>query len=205
MLKAKDFRHQAWDKLKGNWGAAIIVTLIMAVITGVLGGLSAIGIGAIIELIVMGPLTLGVTMFYLSIVRNSEVKIGTMFAGFKNFATALLSWLLTAIFTALWSLLFIIPGIIKSYSYSMTMYILADHPELSATEAITESRRLMDGNKWRLFCLHFSFIGWILLSALTFGILMLWVKPYMEAAQAEFYNSLVNGEAVEVQADVVEG
>ena len=73
---------------------------------------------------------------------------------------------LTGLYIALWSLLFIIPGIIKSFSYAMAPYILAEHPEMTASEAITESRHMMDGNKWRLFCLDFSFIGWSLLCSL---------------------------------------
>ena len=206
MLKAKDFRLQAWGKLKGNWGTAIAVTIIYSVITGILAALAYFYIGAIAELLVAGPLSLGLVIFYLNVTRKSEAEIGNMFAGFKNFIKALLAWLLVGIFTFLWSLLFIIPGIIKSYSYSMTMYVLADNPDMDPSDAIKKSMELMQGNKWRLFCLQFSFIGWILLSMLTFGILMFWVQPYMQAATAEFYNSLVEGEkAVEVEAEVVEG
>lgn len=197
MLRAKDFRQEAWGKLKGNWGVAVVSLILMGIIGGILGGLSAIGIGAILELLLMGPLTLGITMLYLNIVRNNDVSVKTMFAGFKKFGKAVVAWLLQAIYIFFWSLLFVIPGIIKSYSYSMTYYILADNPEMGANEAITRSRELMNGNKWRLFCLHFSFIGWVLLSMLTFGILFLWVKPYMNAADAAFYNSLVSGEKAE--------
>ena len=83
-----------------------------------------------------------------------------------------------------------IPGIIKSYSYAMTMYILADHPEMAPLDAIAESKRIMTGNKWRLFCLDLSFIGWLVLCILTFGILTLWVAPYQQCARAEFYESI---------------
>ena len=132
---------------------------------------------------------------------------------------------LMGLFTLLWTLLFIIPGLIKTYSYAMTPYILAEHPEMTATEAITESRRIMDGNKWRLFCLSFSFIGWALLCAapalIGIGVLasialrteniltLLWIiplsiplsvgalflNPYQEAAWAAFYRD-VSGTAV---------
>lgn len=70
---------------------------------------------------------------------------------------------LQGLYIALWSLLLVIPGIVKTYSYAMTPYIMSEHPSLTANEAITESRRIMNGNKWRLFCLDFSFIGWELL------------------------------------------
>ena len=102
----------------------------------------------------------------------------------------MLADILMSIFTFLWSLLLFIPGIVKAYSYSMTMYVLADHPEMSATDAIAESQRIMQGNKWRLFCLDLSFIGWLFLCALTLGILTLWIAPYQETARAEFYESI---------------
>ena len=94
------------------------------------------------------------------------------------------------VFIFLWSLLLVIPGLIKSYSYAMSNFILADNPTMSANDAITASRKMMDGNKWRLFCLDFSFIGWYLLCGLTFGLLTFFVEPYHQAARAEFYESI---------------
>ena len=91
---------------------------------------------------------------------------------------------------ALWSLLFVIPGIIATYSYSMSFYILRDNPDMDANAARKASIEMMKGNKWKLFCLELSFIGWMLLSMLTFGILLLWVGPYMETAKAAFYEEL---------------
>jgi uncharacterized membrane protein len=88
-------------------------------------------------------------------------------------------------------LLFMIPGIIESLNYAMVDHILAENPELTAREALQRSKELMKGNKWRLFCLHFSFIGWDLLTALTFGILSLWVVPLKAASIAVFYKKLV--------------
>ena len=89
-------------------------------------------------------------------------------------------------------MLFFIPGLVKSYSYAMTFYIQKENPEMSGTEAITKSREIMHGNKWRLFCLDFSFVGWYLLSALTCGVLMIWVLPYHMAAHAAFYEEIKN-------------
>ena len=97
---------------------------------------------------------------------------------------------LQSIYILLWSLLFIIPGIIASYSYAMTEYILAEHLELSASEAISRSKQMMDGNKWRLFCLQFSFIGWSILCAFTLGIGIFWLTPYKQAATAAFYREV---------------
>ena len=185
MLKAKDFRQRAWTNLHGNWTTAVLSYLIMELIIGVLA-FTWIG-----SLIVAGPLTVGFSLVTINIVRRNNPKIENLFTAFKDFARAFVLWIINTIFVMLWTLLLIIPGIIKSLSYSMSYYILIDNPDISANEARKQSMQLMHGNKWRLFCLNFSFIGWILLSILTFGILLFWVQPYMEVAHAEFYQSLI--------------
>lgn len=190
---AKDFRRNAWSALSGNWGTMVLITLIVALISGACGGLAFIGIGAIVLLLIEGPLGLGMAIANLRLIRRQGVEISNAFDGFKNFASAFLLYLLNSIFTALWTLLFIIPGIIKAYSYSMGVYILADNPSMDANSARKKSMEIMHGNKWRLFCLDISFIGWYLLCILTLGILTLWVSPYHEAARAEFYQHLVSG------------
>lgn len=158
---------------------------------GVCSALSAIYIGGIVSLLVSGPFALGLTWISLTVVRGGNPKIEMLFSGFKQFGRAFLLNLLIGIFVFLWALLLIIPGIIKAYSYSMSFYILADNPEMSANDARKKSMEMMQGNKWRLFCLHFSFIGWGLLCILTLGILTFWVMPYEQAAEAEFYQSLL--------------
>ena len=193
MSKARDFRKRAWSALSGKWGTMIMITILLALIEGACGGLSIIGVGAIALLLITGPLTLGVTATYLKVIRGDSVQVGDMFSGFKNFANAFILYLLTSIFTALWTLLFIFPGIIKSYSYSMGGFILADNPNMDGNEARKASMALMKGKKWRLFCLDCSFIGWYLLGILTFGLLLFWVQPYHEAARAEFYQEISGG------------
>lgn len=184
-MYAADYRHMAWQKLGGKWGIAVLAYLLVAVITSVLSGTV---IGAIV---LAGPIYLGYIMLIKAIRDGYTPSIEMLFRGFTmNFVNSMLAYILTGLFTFLWSLLFVIPGIVKSYSYAMTFYVMDDHPEMSAMEAIAESQRIMDGNKWRLFCLEFSFIGWSLLSILTFGILMFWIGPYMETAKAEFYESI---------------
>ena len=97
----------------------------------------------------------------------------------------------------LWSLLFIIPGIIAGYSYAMTSYILAENPEQTASDAIDRSKQRMSGNRWRLFCVQISFIGWEIPSALlTFGIGSLWITPYKQAAIAAFYREVSGTERI---------
>ena len=110
--------------------------------------------------------------------------------------------LLNGIFIFLWTLLFIVPGIIKTYSYRLSYYILADNPSMSATEVRKRSIELMRGNKWRLFCLELSFIGWELLCILTLGILSFWVTPYYNAAIAEFYQSLLPQKQMQATEDL---
>ena len=106
----------------------------------------------------------------ITALKGETPQVGELFSRFDFFGKALLLNLYTALLTFLWSLLLVIPGIIATYRYSLAFYVLCDNPEMSVTECVNESKRLMDGHKGRLFCLHLSFIGWRLLSALTLGI-----------------------------------
>lgn len=195
MLKAKDFRQRAWEHLGGNWvgniwGTFAIIMLVLLGVSMVCGGVPVIGWVA--SIIITGPLSLGLAIISTNVVRGEEIKIENLFDGFKNMSTSIILWLLNQIFIFLWSLLFIIPGIIKQYSYSMSFFILRDNPTMSQDEARRASMAMMHGNKWRLFCLDFSFIGWIILDGLTLGLLSFWVGPYIQTAHAEFYQSLVD-------------
>ena len=200
-MKARDFRAKAWAACKGNWGVAILSIIIVGIITGICGVIPTVG--SLISLVITGPLTLGLVVVFSKLIKGEKAEIANVFDGFKNFVNSFLLYILNSIFTFLWSLLFVIPGIVMSYAYSMSYYILKDNPELSANEARKQSIEMMRGNKWRLFCLDFSFIGWALLSILTFGILMLWVSPVMEASHAAFYESLKPAPAV-VEEEVAE-
>lgn len=194
---ARDYRHAAWNKLSGNWSTVVVAYLIYSLLLGVL---SYTGIGS---LLLSGVLAIGMCVITLQISRLGKSGIESIFDGFrKGLGNNIVAGILVQIFTFLWTLLFIIPGIVKSYSYAMTYYILADNPDMAPTDAITESRKMMDGNKWRLFCLDLSFIGWYLLSILTLGILALWISPYNMMARAEFYESLKPQPAVDDEAFV---
>ena len=159
-----------------------------------------IGVAGCTALLLTGAFTLGYAILALTVARAAKPNFVQLFDGFRNYASSLALYLLIAIFTFLWALLFLIPGIIKSYSYSMSYYILADDPDIPANEARKRSMELMRGNKWRLFCLDFSFIGWILLSILTLGILFFWILPYIQTAHAEFYQDLLAREYAARQA-----
>ena len=146
-MYAKDFRRRAWSRLSGKWGTFLLICLISALITGACGGISTVSrsneivgavfsvIGFIVSALVGGPLELGVSACFLKLVREQRVEIGNMFDGFKNFVKGFVLQLINTIFIALWSLLFLIPGIIKAYSYSMSFYILADNPEMDSNDA----------------------------------------------------------------------
>ena len=173
----------------------------------------------LVRLIIGGAATLGYARYNLDLADFRETDVTALFSQFHRmwpgFCLQFLRWL----YTFLWFLLFIIPGIIASYRYSMAAYILAEHPEMTASEAITRSKEMMVGNKFRLFCLGFSFIGWalaclfpllvasgiattlsyrvavgiipvMLLGSLASYICMMFLTPYMEAANAAFYREV---------------
>ena len=131
--------------------------------------------------------------FNLDLTAGETPSFETLFSYFPHWKTVAAAQLLQTVYIFLWTLLLVIPGIVAGYSYAMTGYILAEHPELSASEAIAQSKAMMEGNRWRLFCLQFSFIGWDVLCALTLGIGNLALRPYRHAAEAAFYRKLYGG------------
>ena len=151
-----------------------------------LGGLGLVGF--LLSILVFNPLIVGCYRFFLQNSRG-PAELNELGAGFRgDWGNVVLVMFLKNLFLALWTMLFIIPGIVKAYAYRMVPYILKEHPALSGTQAITLSRRMMKGHKGDAFVLDLSFIGWILLSALTFGILHLfYVGPYIQATDAELY------------------
>ncbi len=202
-MKSRDFRAKAREALGGGifkspWLYALLVSLIASAI---LGFASFTLVGAII---LAGPISFGLTRYFLSLSRKGDEKnLGTLFSGFStDFGGTLLLGLMEAIFVLLWSLLFVIPGIVKSYSYSMAFYIKADHPEYDWKQCINESKKMMHGHKWQLFCLQLSFIGWIIVGSLCLGIGTLWVTPYMYAATTSFYEHL-KGEPETVATEAI--
>ena len=128
--------------------------------------------------------------YFLKVSRNEPVTYKELFSKTNLFWSYLGIALLTSLFIILWSFLFIIPGIIASISYSLIYYIKLDNPELSASEVISKSKEMMNGHKWDYFVLGLSFIGWSILGIFTFGVLYLWLFPYMQVTYANFYNSL---------------
>ena len=163
-----------------------------------LAGIFAVvfAVSFVLSILVINPLRVGCNRFFA---ENSAApaELGELGYGFKSgYGRVVGTMLRTDIYLILWSMLFIIPGIIKAYSYRMVPYILAEEPELSGKEAITRSREMMNGHKWRTFVLDLSWFLWIFFGVLTLGIgLIFYVNPYMEATNAELYHALKRGEA----------
>lgn len=186
-MSRAEMKAKAKASLSGNWGIAIAVSLVGGLILSAAGAIS-FGIGGII---LTGVISFSLNLFYLAITRGGSGAFEDLFAGFNRFGDTCITGVLVWAFTLLWSLLLVIPGLIKMYAYSMTFYIMNDQPELTGQDAITASRKLMDGNKWDLFVLQLSFILWLLLSGLTCGILFIvYVGPYMSATTAIFYDDI---------------
>ena len=174
--------------LSGSWGLAIGTYFLYGLVTGAIQGVPYLG--GLAMLIVGGPFTLGLTTFTLRFSRQENPDLGLIFSGFNDFGRALGTYLLQLLFLIGWTLLLVVPGIIKAYAYSMTFFILADNPSIGPNEAITKSREIMDGKKWKLFCLGCRFIGWALLCILTLGIGFFWFVPYMQISLAKFYDDV---------------
>ncbi len=165
-------------------GAFVLFWLVGAAATAVSFGLGS--------LLIVPPLMVGYCSFVLRIYKGENGDIGDMFAnGFSNYGRNLGGMLWMELFVFLWSLLFMIPGIIKALAYSMTPFILADCPNVRATDAIKLSMRMTHGHKGGIFVMCLSFIGWWILSGLTFGILqILFVGPYTSTSFAGLYVDL---------------
>jgi uncharacterized membrane protein len=153
----------------------------------ILGIAAYVFLVAIITFIIGGAVKLGYCSFNQKLIQGNNPQFSDLFSRFQLFGKALGLRIVIGLFAFLWSLLFIIPGIIALYRYSMAFYIMNDDPSVGIMEAIERSKQMMMGNKWRLFCLHISFIGWAFLCMFTMGIGYLWLFPYFYAAEAAFY------------------
>lgn len=188
-----EFAGQQIYTSSGGWNEAMTSFLVSSAAFIILAAL----VMAVVYFVLGSVVGVGYSRFNLDLAdRQKEPEIGTLFGYFKHWKTTAAASFLQGLYVFLWSLLFIIPGIVAGYSYAMTNYILAENPELTASEAIEQSKQMMTGNRWRLFCLQFSFIGWSILCALTLGIGNLWLRPYEQAATAAFYREVSGTEYI---------
>ena len=150
------------------------------------------GLGTVLSVLLI-PMGWGVSVAFLDNHRrttNDPFHVGCLIDGYRDFVRIFLTLLLSSVYTLLWALLLIVPGIIKGLSYALTPYILRDHPELKYNAAIEKSMAMMEGHKADLFWLHLSFIGWILLCVLTLFIGLFWLQPYVNSTLANFYEEV---------------
>ena len=216
-MSRNELKENAKASLKGKYGDIIIMFIVVALVSAVAACLgtfidNALGlaktevvqIGTItftqkttgfftpfLSFIVTGFLGFGIVEYFLNISRNKEVSWKDIFNKKDMFVYYIVLSLLISLFTCLWSLLLIIPGIIAALSYSMVFYLKLDNPDLEYMDNIKKSKELMNGHKWEFFVLQLSFIGWVLLVPLTLGILAFWLVPYMAVTECNFYNKLI--------------
>ncbi|NMM63849.1 DUF975 family protein [Clostridium sp. P21] len=218
LKNSKELKELAKEKLKNNWLKAALVCFICWLIADSFSNISSVNDSInsisflnthvhlnfvdnspvnttfdIISFLLSGALYAGSSLFFLKLIRNQNALVEDLLYGFKNFGTfgkLFLLELIKSLFIILWTLLLIIPGIVAWFKYSMAYYIIIDNPDLSVIDAINLSTEMMDGHKARLFHLVLSFIGWFLLGILTLGIGFIWILPYYETAQANFYEEL---------------
>lgn len=215
MWNRKELKAKGKAAFKRNYWNCVLVALIVLLITAAISGrpagqqpdngetsdqpmnlsvhisAGAVGLSSLLHLLVLNPVEVGSNKFFADNARGNA-PLNDVLGGFTgNYMRNVLALLLRNIFIALWTLLLIIPGIVKAYSYRMVPYILADNTEIGPKEAIDLSRQMMKGNKWKSFMLDLSFIGWYILCVLTLGIVAIFhVGPYVSATEAELYLAL---------------
>lgn len=190
-MTRQQIKALAKEKIKGKIGILFLIMLVNGLIISVASMIPVVG--SIVGTFVIGPaFSIAIINVYLNLAESSEYRpeIGDLFKDFDKFWLAFKVTFFTGLFTMLWMCLFYVPGIIKAFSYSQSMYIAAENPNIGALEAITRSRKMMDGHKMELFLLGLSFIGWAILGAFTLGILYIWLVPYMYTSMAIFHNSI---------------
>ena len=213
-------KDRAKEKLRSDWGGPIIACILPIIPTVVIqvpiqiisfavgfshpdappsfftGYFMAIYLIALVLFtLVLPPMQFGLITFFLGFARGQkESAIDATKSGLQYYKKVVLTYIVVYWYSFFWSLLLVIPGIIKRYSYSMTMYVLNDNPEMSINEAITESRRLMAGHKMDLFILQLSFIGWAIASVFTAYIGFLFLMPYINLSIALFYEEITAGQ-----------
>lgn len=183
----------AKEQIKGNIGILFLIGVVLYLISIVLSFIPVVG--SIAMMLISPALSLAMCGIYLNLTKGVKPQVADLFSQINNFWPAFKTYFLMILYTVLWSLLLYIPGIIKGIAYSQTMFILAEDPTLGANEAITRSREMMDGHKMEYFLLGLSFIGWSILGVFTFGLLYIWLIPYMETTLANYYRYL-KGEIV---------
>ncbi|MEI6891088.1 MAG: DUF975 family protein [Pontiella sp.] len=211
----QELMDDARKSLSGNWGMAILgyflyvllsigISLFVFSSTHFVGAIALISgndpgmamglisvFSQLFQFVICGPLVVGFYGFYLGMVQEDEGKLELLFVGFRRFLKSFATYFLSSLFILLWTLLFIIPGLIAAFRYSMAYFCIADDEDCGPLEAIRLSKEMMKGNKWKFFCLNCRFIGWWFLATFfTSGIGYLWLIPYVQTSYAKFYEDV---------------
>lgn len=207
-ISRAEIKYKAKESLRGHWPMAIGAIVITGMLSGIVGTINtrlnaAYKMGGsesllvwsilmqVVLICVMSPLNMGILSFFLKLSRNQFVELGEIFTKFKTIwlkSIGLNLWITLKVL--LWSLLLFIPGIIAAISYSMAFYIMAEDEQVGVNQAVEISKAMMQGYKMQYFVLQLSFIGWIILCAIPCGLGYLWLAPYMQATEANFYNKV---------------
>ncbi len=207
MQTRAQLKEAAKQQLAGKWTDAIILVVVYFLIVSVLSSLGnkleLSWIAQIVSFIIAGPFTYAISKYFLKLTRGEKVGWRMLFDGFETMMTPTIKlylWMSLKVF--LWSLLLIVPGIIKAFAYSQAFFLINDDNKLDPKVALVKSETMMNGHKGELFVLQLSFIGWGILSVLTLGIGYLWLMPYMMTTFANYYENLVK-ETNELKATTV--
>jgi uncharacterized membrane protein len=183
-MNSKAYRVKTWNQLKKSYWSVLIASLIVLAVSTA---------SVPLAFLLVGPILVGQSYYLIDVAEkeNEGKNFELLIEGFKkSLVTSIVANILMGIFIFLWTLLFVIPGIIKFYAYSMTHYIIADNPDIDFMDALKESEKMMKGHKFRLFKLQLSFLGWFILGALALGVGLIFVYPYYNLAHANFYIDL---------------
>lgn len=204
-----EVKKTARDLLKNKWEEPIkiyLLYLIISFLTGCVMGTIEVVNGRnymismttdLVSICIICLFMLGIISFFIKFARGEQVTYKELFAHTSRFVSVLITYILMCIFVSLWTIVFIIPGIIAALSYSQTFYLMIDDPSLSGMDALRKSKELMKGHKCEYFLLCLSFIGWAFLAAMTFGIGFIFLLPYIALSQAVYYNNLVGNSKIE--------
>jgi len=226
-MSYSDYRRIARENLEDNWAKSVGIAFVAAIFGALLAGsnigfevdmdaeyirrlpgivlsilaafASVASLISLAQFILGGTVQLGYTQILLKQYHKQEFDFEELFSQFHRFKQGFLQSFLRGLYVALWSLLLIIPGIVKSYAYAMTPFLMTDNPEMTAKEAIAASIELMEGHKGELFTLGLTFIGWDFLAILSLGIGYLWLNPYKNAAYAAFYRDLITNRNMAIE------
>lgn len=196
-IEIKEFAKQ---KIKGNMWEILGACIVVAIISGAFSTTTVLRDGENVKttfniVSILGDmlvfiLNIGVTAYMVNFVTDKSYEFGQVFSKFKNWKQILITYWHRMIMLVLYTLLLIIPGLIKGFAYALVPYILADDNEMTSTEILKLSEKMMDGHKMDLFVLSLSFIGWHFLAIFTFGLLELWIIPYQRTAITKFLNDI---------------